>query len=103
MRRIIWLLVAIVAIGPAPASAKQRWLNFDSANGVAYRAVEWDAVGVVVFYAAGPVGGRVYAATPTGLADLGTVPKNSPSLAHLRALIAAEPARWVKMWPHENG
>lgn len=99
------LLLLFVALISSSAFGQQRWFENGTSSG-SYRRVQWEDVAVVVFYnpsSSAAVGARIYAIANGKLEPWGTVPKGSPSIPKLRALITAKKERWIKMQPSENG
>ncbi|HEX8454935.1 MAG TPA: hypothetical protein VF647_22855 [Longimicrobium sp.] len=85
--------------------SQQRWIEYSQTGGTsAYRLVHWDSVAGVVFDRRNTSRGvRLYVLSGGQVQEVGLVPENSPSASQLRALISAQPSRWVRMWPHLNG
>ena len=98
------LLLVLSLAFSASAVGQQRW--FENGTG-SFKRLQWEDVAIVIFYnTAGtpsPIGGQIFTFANGKFEDWGTVPKESPSLKKLLALINSNKDRWIKMQPHQQG
>lgn len=102
------------AVRVPDGEAQRRWIEYsesDNPTTGTYRLVPWDSIVAVHFArqtrpdgAFGEETARLFIVRPNGqVRSLGVVPKQSPSLVQLHALLAAQKNRWVRMWRAWNG
>jgi hypothetical protein len=95
----------LIAFASTPAHG-QRWIEYDQPGaGVAFRPVAWDSVAAVVIDTRrGSPGIALHAVGADGRVRLlGTAAVTITGAARLRALLASQPARWIRAWPALHG
>lgn len=97
MKRI-FVVLALMALALQPAFGKERWIEGPSG----FAPVLWEDVAAVFVDDANTASpsARVHVLkSGSGPATVVKVPAGSRSIAQLRALVLAEPNRWIPAWP----